>query len=159
MFGLFRSEPVRDAQLGELRRSGGHWKGSLELAPCGTFRLSLAGSRKAPDSAALALAKELPGRFKALMPKIQGGLFDHHAPYKEAVDAGEQTGSPCPNIAGPEGVWTYVTPAHVLIEPIRLGDSPTVEIAFRVEWDVEHTVAAMYRDWQFVELNGSVRGQ
>ena len=135
MFGLFKSEPVRDVQLGELRRSGGHWKGSLELVPCGTFRLSLAGSRKAPD------------------------LFEHYAPYKEAVDEGEQTGSPCPNVAGPEGVWPYVTPAHVLIEPMRLGDSPTVEIAFRVEWDVEHTVAAMYRDWQFVELNGSVRGQ
>jgi hypothetical protein len=159
MFGLFKSEPVRDVQLGELRRSGGHWKGSLELAPCGTFRLSLAGSRKAPDSAALALAKELPGRFKTLMPKIEGGLFDHHAPYKEAVDAGEQTGSPCPNIVGPEGVWPYVTPAHVLIEPFALGERPTVEIAFRVEWDVEHTVAAIYRDWQFIELNGSVRGQ
>jgi Domain of unknown function (DUF6985) len=159
MFGLFKSEPVLDLQLGELRRSGGHWRGSLELVPCGTFRLSLAGSRKAPDAAALRLAKELPGRFKALMPAIQGGLFEHYAPYKEAVDEGEHTESPCPNIAGAEGVWPYVTPAHVLIEPIRRGDSPTVEIAFSVEWDVEHTVAAMYRDWQFIELNGSVRGQ
>ena len=78
MFGLFKSEPVRDGQLGELRPSGGHWRGSLELVPCGTFRLSLAGSRKAPDSAALRLAKELPGRFKALMPTIQSGLFEHY---------------------------------------------------------------------------------
>jgi hypothetical protein len=75
MFGLFKSEPFGDAQIGELRRSGGHWKGSLELAPCGTFRLSLAGSRKAPDSAALALAKELPGRFKTLVPKIEGACL------------------------------------------------------------------------------------
>jgi hypothetical protein len=157
--GLFKSEPVRDVQLGELRRFGGYWRGSVELVPCGTFRLSLAGSRKAPDPAAFTLAKELPERFKALMPKIQGGLFEHYAPYKEAVDEGEQTGSPCPNIRAPDGVWPFVTPAHVLIEPIRPGDSPTVEIAFRVEWDVEHTVAAMYQDWQFIAFNGSVRGR
>jgi len=89
MFGLFKSAPVQDAQLGELQRSGGGWKGHLELAPCGTFRLLLAGSRKAPDATALGLAKELTGRFKALMPEIQGGLFEHYAPYKEGVDVGE----------------------------------------------------------------------
>ena len=156
MFGLFKSEPFRDGQLGELRRSGGYWKGRLALAPCGTFRLSLAGSREAPDPVALGLAKELPDRFKALMPKIQGGLFEHYAPYKEAVDAGEQTGS-CPSIASPEAVWPHVTPAHLLIEPLE--GVPTVEIAFRVAWDVEHTVAALFQNWQFIELNGSVRGQ
>jgi len=72
MFGLFKSEPFRDGQLGEFRRSGGYWKGSLVVAPCGTFRLALAGSREAPDPIALGLAKELPDRFKSLMPKIDG---------------------------------------------------------------------------------------
>lgn len=157
MFGLFKSEPFRDGQLGELRRSGGYWKGNLVLAPCGAFRLSLVGSREAPNPVALRLAKELPDRFKGLMPDIQGGLFEHYAPYKEAVDAGEYTGSPCPNIASPEAVWPHVTPAPVLIE--LLEGVPTVEIAFRVAWDVEHTLGARFRDWQFTELNGSVRGQ
>ena len=101
----------------------------------------------------------MPERFKDLIAKIQDGLFEHYAPYKEAVDAGEQTGSPCPTIADPEAVWPQVTPAHVLIEPFGVGETPTVEIAFRVGWDVEHTVAARFRDWQFIELNGSVRGQ
>ena len=157
MFGLFKSEPFRDGQLGELRRSGGYWKGSLVVAPCETFRLALAGSREAPDPIALGLAKELPDRFKSLMPKIQTGLFEHYAPYKEAVDAGEETGSPCPSVAGPEAVWPHVTPAHVLVEPLE--GVPTVEIAFRVAWDKEHTVGARFQDWQFIELNGSVRGQ
>jgi hypothetical protein len=157
MFGLFKSEPFRDAQLGEFRRSGGHWKGSLVLVPCGTFRLSLAGSREAPDLPALKLAKELPGRMQALMPKIQDGLFEHYAPYKEAVEAGEETGSPCPQIASTEAVWPHVKPAHVLIEPLK--GAWRVEIAFQTEWDIEHTVAAIFRDWQFIELNGSVRGQ
>ena len=157
MFGLFKSGPFRDGQLGELRRSGGYWKGNLVVVPCGMFRLALAGSREAPDPIALRLAKELPGRFKALMPEIQNGLFEHYAPYKEAVDAGEETGSPCPSAASPEAVWQHVTPAHVLVEPLE--GVPTVEIAFKVAWDVEHTVGARFQNWQFIELNGSVRGQ
>ena len=27
MFGLFKSEPFLDSDLGELRRSGGYWRG------------------------------------------------------------------------------------------------------------------------------------
>jgi hypothetical protein len=119
--------------------------------------LALAGSREAPDPIALELARELPDRFKSLMPKIQTGRFEHYAPYKEAVDSGEETGSLCPSVASPEAVWPHVTPAHVLVEPIE--GVPTVEIAFRVAWDVEHTVGARFQNWQFIELNGSVRGQ
>src|SRR5512144_1596459 len=153
MLGMFTSAPFHDGQLGEFRRSGGHWKGSLSLAPFGAFRLSLAGNRKAPDATALALAKELTERFEDLVPEIQGGLFDHYEPYRDAVNAGEHRGSPCPDIAGPHAVWAHVTAAHVLIEPIGIGEM-TLEIAFRVEWDIEHTVAAIFRDWQFIALNG-----
>jgi len=159
MFGLFESKPFEDVRLGEFHRSGGHWKGNLALAPIGTFRLSLAGSRKEPDAAALGLAKELPGKVKELIQKIQDGLFEHYTPYKEAANGGEQMESRCPTITSPEAVWPHVTPAHVLIEPFEPGESPTLEIAFRVEWDLEHTVAAIFRDWRFIELNGSVRGQ
>lgn len=154
MFGLFKSEPFRDEQLGGLRRSDGHWNAMLVLAPCGSFRLALAGSRKAPDPLALALAKELPNRFKSMMPKIEAGLFNHYQPYKEAVDVGEETGSPCPSVGSPEDVWPHVAPAHVLIEPLE--GVPTIEIAFKVAWDIEHTVGARFRNWQFIELNGSV---
>jgi hypothetical protein len=157
MFELFKSEPFRDGQLGELRRSRGYWKGTLTLPSCGPFRLSLAGTREAPDPVALGLARELPDRFKELMPRIQDGLFEHYKPYKEAADAGDQTGSPCRNIESAEAVWPHVKPAHVLIE--LLEGVPTLEIAFRVAWDVEHTVGARFRNWQFIELNGSVRAQ
>jgi len=104
---------------------------------------------------ALGLAKELPDRFKSLMPKIQIGLFGHYAPYKEAVDAGEETDSPCPSVARPEAVWPHVTPAHVLVEPPQ--GVTTVEIALKVGCDVEHTVGARSQNWQFIDLNGSVR--
>src|SRR5437870_3512133 len=102
MFELFKSEPFRDRQLGEFRRSGKHWKGSLLVPSCGMFRLVLVGSHKAPDPIALGLAKELSDRFKSLVPTIQTGMFEHYAPYKEAIDAGEETGGPCPSIANPQ---------------------------------------------------------
>jgi hypothetical protein len=98
----------------------------------------LAGSRALPDLAALVLAKELPDRFTSLVPTIQIGLFEHFAPYPEA-DAGEYPGSPCPSIASPDAVWSHVRPAHVLVE--LLEGIATVEIAFQVAWDIEHTVA------------------
>ena len=157
MFGLFNSELFQDEQLGELRRSGRYWKGSLVVAPCGTFRLALAGSRNGPDPVTLGLAKELPCRFQSLIPKIETGLFGHYAPYKEAVDAGEETGSPCPTVASPEAVWPYITPVHVLVESMQ--GVPTVEIAFNAAWDIEHTLGARFQNWQFIELNGSVRRQ
>jgi hypothetical protein len=127
------------------------------LPPCGIFGLSLAGRHDEPDEAAMALAKELPPRFSSLLPSIETGLFEHYAPYREAFVAGEYPGDSCPQIKNAEGVWPYVTPEHVLIESFSAG--LTVEIAFHVAWDEEHTVAARFRDWQFIELNGSVRSQ
>jgi Domain of unknown function (DUF6985) len=157
VFGLFKSQPFRDDVLGELRRAGGYWKGSVFVAPCGAFRLALAGSREAPAPTAVALARELPDRFTSLTPAIQASLFEHYAPYKESCDSGEETGISCPIVASPEKVWPFVTPAHVLVTSLE-GIS-TIEVAFKVAWDVEHTVAARFRNWQFIELNGSVRGQ
>jgi len=117
----------------------------------------LGGNREAPDLIALGLAKELPNRFKSLMPSIQTGLFEPYATYREAIDAGEETGRPAPSIASPDAVWPNVTPAHILVEPLE--SIPTVEIAFKVAWDEEHTVGTRFQNWQFIELNGSVRGQ
>ena len=154
MFGLFKSEPFRDPQIGELRRFGGYWKGSIALPPVETLRLALAGGRTSPDPLALQLAKELPGRVQALMPAIERGLFEHYLPYKEAIDAGEETGDSCPVIASADGVRRHAKPAHVLIEPLA-GDW-RVELAFETEWDIEHTVAAIFHNWKLVEFNGSV---
>lgn len=155
MFGLFGPKVFRDPQVGELRRSRGHWKGELAVPHFGKFHLSLFGNSKEPDQIALILAKKLTERFPYLTPEIQGGLFEHYSPYREAVDAGEYTGSPCPNVSSPADVWPHVKPVHVLIEPQR--GVWGIEIAFRAAWDIEHTVAARFQDWKFVELNGSVR--
>lgn len=137
-----------------LRRYGRSWNGNIFLAPIGTFYLSLAGLGKLPQPAAIELAKELLERFPSLIPSIENDLFEHYEPYKDAVDAGEWTGSPCPQIASASGVWSHVEPAHVRIE--IMNGRWQVEIAFRTEWDIEHTVAAIFSDWQLIEFNGSV---
>lgn len=100
--GLLKSKLFRDGQLGEFRRSGGYWKSQIAFLPYGTFRLAVAGNRTRPDQAALNLANELQERFGSLIPEIQRGLFDHYSPYREAAISGEETGSPCPDIAKPE---------------------------------------------------------
>jgi hypothetical protein len=47
-----------------------------------------------------------------------------------------------------------VAPVRVRIEP--LGGVETVEIAYRTDWDTEHTVGARFQGWVLTELNGSV---
>jgi hypothetical protein len=157
VFGLFKSEPYKDSEFGEFTRSHGHWSGRVVLAPSGQFCLSLAGDRHTPHPLALQLSRELQKRFSSLVAQIQQGLFEHYLPYKEAVEAGIEMGSSFPKIADKVEVWSHVKPAHVLIEPLK--GQWRVEIAFTTDWDIEHTVAAIYSDWQFIELNGSVRGQ
>ena len=88
---------------------------------------------------ALELAKELPDRFKSLMPKIQTGLFGHYVPYKEAADAGERTGSPRPSVASPEAVWPHVTHAHVLVEPAARTLAGFLPIGFAEGQEEERT--------------------
>jgi hypothetical protein len=47
-----------------------------------------------------------------------------------------------------------VSVVRVLIE--ALGGVDTVEVAYRTEWDPEHTVGARFQGWALTELNGSV---
>jgi hypothetical protein len=125
------------------------------LAPLTRFPLSLPGDRHTPESKTIEIARELLKRFSSLVPQIENELFEHYLPYKEAIETGIQTGSPCPQIESPSAVWAHVKPAHVLIESIK--GNWRIEVAFTTDWDIEHTVAAIFSDWHFIELNGSVR--
>jgi hypothetical protein len=160
MFGLFKSPPFQDSRLGLLTRSGGHWKGMIALGRHGDVELRLFGGRDTPDPASLALAHDLSARFDALVPQIQASLFEHYEPYGQAASNGElpERSEPLPKIERAEDVWPHVSPAYVLIEPLQgsPADGPTIEIAYTVAWDEEHTVGARIQEWKLFELCGSV---
>jgi hypothetical protein len=160
MLGLFKTAPYHDEVLGDLKRSGRHWKGSLFLGPYGIVELIVSGRRSRPDSASLALARGLPEKYEALRPVIQASLFEHYEPGREAVEEGAfpQHVKPFPKIANSEAIWPYVKIALVRIEPLLTAGEmvDTIEVAYKVEWDEEHTLGARIQEWRLVELSGSV---
>ena len=145
----------RDPVAGNLVRQGRYWRGRISLGSEHDVPLLLAGSRPAPDQAGLGLARELGPRYATLLPAIERALFEHYEPYAEAVELGEAAAlGEVPRLRSPEDVWGHISVVRVLIEP--LGGVDTVEIAYRTDWDTEHTLGARFQGWALVELNGSV---
>jgi hypothetical protein len=156
VFSLFRSAPFVDEQLGELRRSGGAWRGMLVLDGTVSVPLVIRGSRTAPDPAALRVARSVSLELPSWRPVIARALFEHYTPYAEAVAAGEAE-PPAPSmpaLAEAPSVWLHTSIAFVQVAP--LDGQLTVEIGYRVAWDEEHTLGARLRNGRLVELNGSV---
>ncbi|RBP43944.1 hypothetical protein DES53_105343 [Roseimicrobium gellanilyticum] len=160
MFNLFKAATFEDNHLGLLTRSRGHWKGSVTLDQHGKIELSLAGGRQSPDSLCLAQAHELAAQYDSLLPQIQASLFEHYEPYRDADSAGElpEDSEPFPKIDRAEDVWPHVFAERVCIELIQGSPQagPSIEIAYRVTWDEEHTVGARIQNGKLWELCGSV---
>lgn len=155
MFGLFKSAPHCDPMLGELARSRGLWRGRLQLES-GPTLLALAGTRSAPDAAAVALACEVRARQSAWRPAIEAALFEHYEPYAQSIAAGEfpEASATFPSISEPTGVWPYVSLDFVSV--LSLGGTLTTELGFTTAWDEEHTLGARFVRGALVELCGSV---
>jgi hypothetical protein len=155
MFGLFKSAPFSDPTLGELIRSRGLWRGTIRL-DSGSAPLALAGTRMAPDPAALAAAREVPARFVAWRRALETALFEHYEPYAEALATGEieATDESVPRIALPAEVWPHVCLQYICVAP--LGGSLTTELGYATAWGEEHTLGARFQGSMFVELCGSV---
>ena len=155
MFGLFKPGRFQDAQLGELRRRGGRWRGSLLLGNA-TVPLAVSGSRSAPDAEALEIARSITSSYARWREDIARALLEHYTPYAESVAAGEAepSDSGLPRIEAPGDVWAHTSAEFVQVGP--LDGQLTVEIGYRVAWDEEHTLAARLRQGRLVELCGSV---
>jgi len=155
MFGLFKSAPFSDPILGELVRTRGLWRGTIRLET-GVTPLVLAGTRTAPDPAALAVARELPTLYGAWRGAIESALFEHYEPYAEALAAGEieATDEALPHVALPAEVWPHVCLQYICVA--ALGGSLTTELGYAAAWDEEHTLGARFQGSTFVELCGSV---
>jgi uncharacterized protein DUF6985 len=156
MFGLFKSPPFVDPELGEFRRSRGAWRGTIKLHTVTPVPLVLSGGRAAPNAEALRIARSIPSNYASWRPEIERALFEHYSPYAEAVAAGELVAAAesMPPIDVPSSVWPHTTLEFVQVSP--LGGVLTVEIGYRVAWDEEHTLGARFRDGRLLELSGSV---
>lgn len=155
MFGLFKSTTFRDAQLGELRRTGGRWRGQILLGN-ETVPLAVSGSRSAPDAAALEIARTVSSSYAGCRGEIAQALLEHYAPYAESVVSGdaEPPESGLPRVETPAEVWAHTRAEFVQVAP--LDGALAVEIGYRVAWDEEHTLGARLRDGHLAELCGSV---
>ena len=155
MFGFLRSSPFNDPQLGAFERSRGRWRGSLVLSGK-ALPLAVAGTRGAPDAAALAIAKELPTVWSANRESVGRALVEQLAPYREAVDAGEADppSRPLPDITQPVDVWQFVQLRSASVT--WLGRKLVSEVALAAAWDEEHTLGARFEGALFIELNGSI---
>lgn len=155
LFGFLRPDPVQHPRLGTLVWSGGHWRGTADIAPFGTTPVLVAGSRSGPNGVAAEIASELPSRLPALAPAVAQALWEHLEPYQEQVGAGEWLGESLPTIGSAPEVWPHVKLDYVLVEP--LSRAITVEMVFSAAWDDEHALGARFVDWKLLELCGSVR--
>jgi uncharacterized protein DUF6985 len=156
MFGLFKSPPFRDPQLGELVRSRGHWRGSLTLEGRARVPLALSGTRAAPDAQAMAVARAVATQFASWRPSIEQALFEHYSPYAEALAAGAfpPPRATFPRITAPSQVWLHVSLAFVSITPFA-GVLMT-ELGYTTAWDEEHTLGVRFQSDKLIALCGSV---
>lgn len=152
---MFKSPLFSDPLLGEFRRTGGMWRGTIDLGEA-RAPLALPGSRSAPDPRALDIARAVPSTFPEWRGLIAAAMFEHYAPYAEAVAAGqlEPLGEGLPRVTQPDEVWPHTSVEFVAV--IALDGELTVEIGYRVAWDEEHTLGARLRNGRLIELNGSV---
>lgn len=61
---------------------------------------------------------------------------------------------PMPVIAQLGDVWSYTVLDFVAVT--ALAGKVSVELGYRVDWDIEHTLGAQFEDGWFIALCGSV---
>jgi len=158
MLGLFKSKPFHDPQLGELVRSRGLWRCTLELGAGvrAAVPLALAGSRAGPAPQAVSAAKELSTQIASWRGLIEEALFEHYGPYAEEPDAEAHPDreQEVPIISEPSQVWPHVSLEFVSIAAIS--GALTIELGYTAAWDEEHMLAARFQSGKLIELCGSV---
>ena len=158
MLGLFKSQPHDDATLGRFFRSGGQWRGAINLHAMNAVPLTITGSKAAPDARALDIARKFPALLDDLRPAIEHELFEHCTPYLEAIRSGEPAEpgrADILRIANAADTWAFVQPKALTLKSVA--GHLTAELALTSAWDEEHIFGVYIRDGRFVEFNASIR--
>lgn len=155
MFGLFRRTVFVDPAVGEFRRSGGRWRGTIEISGR-AVPLALSGPRGHPDAEAMAAATALPDTWTRNSGSVARALLEHLAPYQEAAAAGEEEAPSqrLPALGSAAEIWASVQVQSASVT--LLSGKLTSEVALAAVWDEEHTLGARFHGPAFVELDGSI---
>ena len=166
MFGLFKKDVIEHPALGPLTKKGREWIGEISLIPDRPILLQIEGNKEGPHPAAVMMAVQLPTKLPELQPTIARALLEHLEPYQDALadpNLGYAEMHEEPDDAAtiaairtPDQAWNAAFFAGVGIS--MDGDKVRLLLGIRVIWDVEHTLGADFDGWDFVELNGSIRG-
>ena len=136
MFGGARR--IVDPKLGELTRRGRSWRGHSKIGVGGLVPLVVPGGRSGPDPTAVAMVSAVLSDYERIRPLVRDALADHRPDSSSAHDS---------SLEVPE-------PVHVTV--ISLDGQQVVELGYQVAWDEEHTLGALVRGGELVELCGSV---
>lgn len=138
---LGRAKSFDDPELGPFDRARGAWRGTVRLGSLGPIPLAVPGSRSEPDAAALTLARSIPAEYDRCRAAIDNGLDEHRS-----TILGD--GGPTPE--------HDVPPQPSTAAVIEFDGALTIQLAYRVEWDDDHTLGACLRGGELIELNGSI---
>lgn len=166
MFGLFKKVTIEHPTLGPLTKTGREWMGEISLIPDQPISIQIEGDKKGPHPVAVTMAVQLPTKLPELQPAIARALLAHLEPYQDAL-ADPNSGyaemleepddaATIAAIRTPDQAWNAASFAGVGIS--MEGDKVRLLLGICVIWDVEHTLGADFDGWDFVELNGSIRG-
>ena len=154
MLGFPASPRFDDVALGVLTRARGYWRGKARVG-AETAPLAIVGSRREPDAGALDEARIISTAFAAWRPVIAGALFEHFAPYGQAIaDGAARPTDLHTEIRSAADVWTAVAMHSVAVLPID--GRITTELVYAVRWDDDHLLGIRFQSGAFAGLCGSV---
>src|SRR5258708_5328279 len=131
-----------------MQYSGGRWRGAITLENGERIALHVPGPRAGPRSEGLHLAERALAWWVQTRPQVERELYAHYSAVHDATTDGML------ELRDPGEVWAHAVLTSVEIAPYRsLGE---LQVAIHVAWDEEHTLGALIRDAQLVELNGSI---
>jgi hypothetical protein len=109
----------------------------------------------------LAVLQAILGYPRDLRPEFERALFAYYqADVKDSYCSYDEHGRPIPGSGPPEltessQVWVLIDEPVVRVPWIfRTASAVEFELCFNCEWDPEHGLGVLYRDWRPVEFGG-----
>lgn len=158
LFDFLKAPRLDHPRFGEMKLSGGFWRGESDYLGTKAVRLKLRGSKKGIDPAAQTMCDELEARYPVLTDRIGAVLHEEsYRPVREAIDSGdypEENDDEIPVIETPADVWNHLRLRWIVFGADHKADR--IEIAYYADWEVEHTLGIYLEDWKVDEFNGSL---